>query len=134
HGGFRQCRTCVTHPPRRLRGYCEQTGAKPPRNPRRLTCPVQAEASDHTPMPITVSLHHRTRYSYDRPVKLAPHVLRLRPAPHCRTPIHAYSLKVTPARHFVNWLQDPFGNYQARLVFPHEASALEIDVALTAEL
>jgi uncharacterized protein (DUF2126 family)/transglutaminase-like putative cysteine protease len=85
-------------------------------------------------MPITVSLHHKTKYSYDRPVKLAPHVLRLRPAPHCRTPIRAYSLKIKPARHFLNWQQDPFGNYQARLVFPHETESLEVDVDLTAEL
>src|SRR5215471_14638357 len=85
-------------------------------------------------MPITVSLHHKTTYRYDRPVKLAPHVLRLRPAPHCRTPIRAYSLKVQPSRHFINWQQDPFGNYQARLVFPHETESLEVDVDLTAEL
>jgi uncharacterized protein (DUF2126 family)/transglutaminase-like putative cysteine protease len=85
-------------------------------------------------MSITVSLHHKTKYNYDRPVKLAPHVLRLRPAPHCRTPIRAYSLKVQPARHFLNWQQDPFGNFQARLVFPHETESLEVDVDLTAEL
>jgi uncharacterized protein (DUF2126 family)/transglutaminase-like putative cysteine protease len=85
-------------------------------------------------MSITVALHHKTRYSYDRPVKLTPQVVRLRPAPHCRTPIRAYSLKVRPEPHFVNWQQDPFGNYQARLVFPHETSFLEVEVDLLAEM
>src|SRR5215471_1552859 len=85
-------------------------------------------------MSITVSLHHKTRYAYDRPVKLTPQVVRLRPAPHCRTPIGAYSLKVRPEPHFVNWQQDPFGNYQARLVFPNEATFLELEVDLTAEM
>jgi uncharacterized protein (DUF2126 family)/transglutaminase-like putative cysteine protease len=85
-------------------------------------------------MSLRVALHHRTRYAYDRPVKLAPHVIRLRPAPHCRTPILAYSLKVRPEGHFLNWQQDPFGNYQARAVFQREATALELEVDLVAEL
>ena len=72
---------------------------------------------------IRVALHHTTRYSYDRPVSPSPHVVRLRPAPHCRTPILAYSLRVQPETHFLNWQQDPFGNYQARLVFPKPGDA-----------
>ena len=85
-------------------------------------------------MAINVSLHHKTVYSYDRPVQLGPHIVRLRPAPHCRTPIRAYSLKVRPEAHFLNWQQDPFGNYQARLVFPHEVRTLEVEVDLVAEM
>jgi transglutaminase-like putative cysteine protease len=85
-------------------------------------------------MPIHVALSHRTSYRYDRPVALSPHIIRLRPAPHCRTPILSYSLKVAPERHFINWQQDPFGNYLARLVFPDQARQLVIDVDLTAEV
>ena len=85
-------------------------------------------------MTIRVALHHETRYEYDRPVNPAPHVVRLRPAPHCRTPILAYSLRVEPAEHFLNWQQDPFGNYQARLVFPKPAQELVFEVDLVAEM
>jgi uncharacterized protein (DUF2126 family)/transglutaminase-like putative cysteine protease len=85
-------------------------------------------------MSITVSLHHKTTYKYDSLVQLATHVVRLRPAPHCRTPILAYSLKVLPEQHFLNWQQDPFGNYQAHLVFTREAKELVLEVDLVAEL
>ena len=85
-------------------------------------------------MAILTSLHHVTRYRYDRPVGLGPHVVRLRPAPHCRTRVPSYSLKVSPARHFVNWLQDPLGNWLARIVLPEWTTAFEVEVGLTAEM
>lgn len=85
-------------------------------------------------MGIKVALEHRTSYNFDRLVEIHPHVVRLRPAPHSRTPIEAYSLQVEPADHFVNWQQDAFGNYLARLVFPTRARNLTITVGLIADM
>ena len=85
-------------------------------------------------MGIKVALEHRTSYTFDRLVELYPHVVRLRPAPHSRTPIEAYSLQVEPADHFVNWQQDAFGNFLARLVFPTRARSLTITVGLIADM
>ncbi len=85
-------------------------------------------------MAIRVAIKHSTEYHYDRLVTLSPHIMRLRPAPHCRTSILSYSLKVEPSRHFINWQQDPFGNYLARLVFPDKTRLLKIDVELIADL
>ena len=85
-------------------------------------------------MSIKVALEHRTTYRFDRPISIGPHVVRLRPAPHSRTPIEAYSLTISPADHFINWQQDPFGNYLARVVFPSKASELDITVGLVADM
>ena len=85
-------------------------------------------------MSIHVALNHVTHYRYDRLVGLSPQVVRLRPAPHCRTRILAYSLKVTPTDHFINWQQDPQANYLARLVFPDSTAELKIEVDLVAEM
>src|SRR5882724_10171071 len=85
-------------------------------------------------MGIKVALEHRTSYTFDRLVEVHPHVVRLRPAPHSRTPIEAYSLQVEPADHFINWQQDAFGNFLARLVFPSRARSLTITVGLIADM
>jgi len=85
-------------------------------------------------MAIRVAIKHKTSYHYDRPVSLSPHIFRLRPAVHSRTPIEAYSLKITPKEHFMNWQQDPFGNYQARVVFPETTTELTIDVEVIARM
>jgi uncharacterized protein (DUF2126 family) len=85
-------------------------------------------------MSIHVALNHVTHYRYDRPIVLSPQVVRLRPAPHARTPVHAYSLKVAPAKHFVNWQQDPQSNWLARYVFPEKTRELRIEVDLVAEM
>ena len=85
-------------------------------------------------MAIQVALTHKTHYRYDRLVELGPQIVRLRPAPHCRTPIISYSLKVTPKKHFLNWQQDPQANYLARLVFPEPTREFLVEVDLVAEM
>ena len=85
-------------------------------------------------MAIRIALHHKTSYRYDRQVALSPHEVRLRPAPHARTPILSYSLTVEPQQHFINWQQDPYGNYIGRFVFPEKADKLEFTVDLVADM
>lgn len=85
-------------------------------------------------MSIHAALHHVTHYKYDRLVQLGPQVVRLRPAPHCRSNVISYSLRVEPAEHFVNWMQDPFANYQARLVFPEKTREFKVTVDLVVEM
>lgn len=85
-------------------------------------------------MSITVALNHTTRYSYARPAEHSAQTIRLRPSPHCRTPILSYSLKVTPEKHFFHWIQDPQGNYIARVVFPDPIPELKVEVNLVADL
>ncbi len=85
-------------------------------------------------MSIHVALHHVTHYQYDRPVTLGPQVVRLRPAPHARSRVLSYSLRIEPAQHFINWQQDPFANYQARLVFPEKTREFKVTVDLVVEM
>ncbi|MDB6110161.1 MAG: dehydrogenase, partial [Pedosphaera sp.] len=85
-------------------------------------------------MAIHVALNHKTHYTYDRPVLHSPHVIRLRPAPHCRTPILSYSQRILPKEHFLNWQQDPFSNYLARLIIPEKTTEFMVEVDLVAEL
>jgi len=85
-------------------------------------------------MSIHVALNHVTHYRYDRPVQLGPQVVRLRPAPHGRTPVLAYSMRIAPDQHFINWQQDPQSNYLARIVFPEKTREFEIQVDLVAEM
>ena len=85
-------------------------------------------------MAIKIAIEHYTEYRFDRMTDIMPHVVRLRPAPHCRTPIESYSLKVQPENHFINWQQDPFSNHLARLVFPEPARKLVLSVEVIADM
>ena len=85
-------------------------------------------------MAIKVAINHRTNYNYDRLVTLSPHIIRLRPAPHCRTSVSSYALRIQPSTHFLNWQQDPHGNYLTRTVFPELTRQLTVEVDLVAEL
>src|SRR6202050_4626634 len=86
------------------------------------------------PVSIHVALNHLSHYRYDRPVSLGAQLVRLRPAPHCRTRILSYSLRVQPTEHFINWQQDPQANYLARLVFPERTREFRVEVDLVAEM
>ncbi len=85
-------------------------------------------------MAIRIAIHHNTAYTFDRPVKLTPHIFRLRPAVHSRTPIKSYSFRIQPKNHFLNWQQDPFGNYMARVVFPEKTRELKVEIEVIAEM
>ncbi len=85
-------------------------------------------------MTIRVAIRHKTIYNFDRPVSLSPHVFRLRPAVHSRTPIKAYALRIEPKNHFINWQQDPFGNILARVVFPDKCQKLSVEVEVIADM
>jgi len=85
-------------------------------------------------MAIHVALNHLTRYTYDRLVTMSPHVIRLRPAPHTRTPILAYSLNIQPSGYFINWQQDPFGNYLARIIYPEKVKEFTVEVDLIVDM
>jgi uncharacterized protein (DUF2126 family)/transglutaminase-like putative cysteine protease len=85
-------------------------------------------------MSLDVKLHHRTAYRYEREVSLGPQVIQLRPAPHCKTPIDDYELKLTPADHILHWQFDPLGNHLARVIFPRKTSEFIVDVTLVADM
>src|SRR3974390_3701245 len=112
-----------------MRG-CRRTSSRGSLKTRRSRPPkVKADSQM-----IRVALHHKTTYHYDRLVSLGPQVVRLRPAPHSRTPVTSYSLRIEPKGHFINWQQDPQSNFLARLLFPEKTNLFSLEVDLVAEM
>ena len=85
-------------------------------------------------MTIHSALYHRTTYEYDRRVTQGPQVVRLRPAPHCRSEVLSYTLRIEPEGYFINWQQDPYGNYQARIVYPEPVERFQVEVDLVVDM
>ncbi len=85
-------------------------------------------------MTIRVAINHKTTYKFDRLISLSPHIFRLRPAVHSRTPIKGYSLRIEPEDHFINWQQDPFGNLLARVIFNEKTRYLSVQVEVIADM
>ena len=85
-------------------------------------------------MSLRFALTHRSTYRYARAVGFGPQLIRLRPAPQCRTPILSYTLSIEPATHWLHWQQDPLGNFMARVLVTQPVTAFSVTVDLTAEI
>jgi len=77
-----------------------------------------------------VSLHHITRYRYDRQVRLGPQIIRLHPAPHYRGHLLRYSMTLEPSGADIQWIPDAFANQTAEVRFPDHTDVFRVSVEL----
>ncbi|ACY14596.1 DUF2126 domain-containing protein [Haliangium ochraceum] len=63
-----------------------------------------------------IFVQHRTRYVFEQPASLGPHIVRLHPAAHTRAQVLSYNLDVDVDCQ-MRWQRDPWGNRVARLTF-----------------
>jgi transglutaminase-like putative cysteine protease len=75
---------------------------------------------------ISLKIHHKTTYRFNRPVTLWPHRLMLRPRESRDLRLISSHVTVTP-KALVTWAHDVFGNAVATATFQTMASSLVID-------
>ena len=72
-----------------------------------------------------LKITHETRYRYDEPVSLSPHLLYLRPRENSRQRLHHFNLSITPEP-LLSCANDPLDNEIWSTIFPELTDTLDI--------
>jgi hypothetical protein len=81
----------------------------------------------------TITIHHRTTYTYRQEVVLAPHRLMLRPRESRELKLISHDMSIHPNAD-VSWATDVFGNAVATAVFPSPTASLAVNSWATVSL
>ena len=92
------------------------------------------QAHHRTRMSIHAALTHRTAYRYDRPVVLGPQNNSAASGTACAHRDRVLLAGRGAKPHFLNWQQDPQGNFLARVVFPERVTHFDVTVDLVADM